>query len=187
MNIYGARQLAESFRTVRKNTIQVAEDIPESQYGFTPAEGTRTVARTLVHIAMMTPLWQDIHGAKKLTNMDGYDFMAAFAELEAQENKKRSKAEIIDLLRNEGEKFAKFLEGLSNETLAEEVQEPGGGPKKTRLEALMSAKEHEMHCRAQLMLIERMVGIVPHLTRKYAQMEREYKEYMQTRTAKQAS
>ena len=37
----------------------------------------------------------------------------------------------------------------------------------------MSAKEHEMHCRGQLMLIERMLGIVPHLTRKYAEMERE--------------
>jgi len=26
-------------------------------------------------------------------------------------------------------------------------------------------KEHEMHHRGQLMLIERMVGVVPHLTR----------------------
>jgi uncharacterized damage-inducible protein DinB len=30
---------------------------------------------------------------------------------------------------------------------------------------IMSLKEHEMHHRAQLMLIERMIGIVPHLTR----------------------
>jgi len=30
---------------------------------------------------------------------------------------------------------------------------------------LMSVKEHEMHHRGQLMLIERMLGIVPHLTR----------------------
>jgi len=30
---------------------------------------------------------------------------------------------------------------------------------------LLSAKEHEMHHRAQLMLIERLLGIVPHLTR----------------------
>ena len=29
----------------------------------------------------------------------------------------------------------------------------------------MGVKEHEMHHRAQLMLIERMLGIVPHLTR----------------------
>jgi hypothetical protein len=37
----------------------------------------------------------------------------------------------------------------------------------------MSGKEHEMHCRGQLML---MLGIVPHLTRKYAEMEREMRE-----------
>ena len=30
---------------------------------------------------------------------------------------------------------------------------------------LLSAKEHEMHHRGQLMVVERMVGIVPHLTR----------------------
>ena len=30
---------------------------------------------------------------------------------------------------------------------------------------LLGAKEHEMHHRAQLMVIERMLGIVPHLTR----------------------
>jgi len=29
---------------------------------------------------------------------------------------------------------------------------------------LMGAKEHEMHHRAQLMLIERQLGIIPHLT-----------------------
>ena len=31
---------------------------------------------------------------------------------------------------------------------------------------LLGVKEHEMHHRGQLMLIERMLGIVPHLTRK---------------------
>jgi uncharacterized damage-inducible protein DinB len=30
---------------------------------------------------------------------------------------------------------------------------------------LLSAKEHEMHHRAQLMVLQRMLGITPHLTR----------------------
>jgi uncharacterized damage-inducible protein DinB len=30
---------------------------------------------------------------------------------------------------------------------------------------LLSTKEHEMHHRGQLMLVERMLGITPHLTR----------------------
>jgi len=36
---------------------------------------------------------------------------------------------------------------------------------KSRFEWLLGAKEHELHHRAQLMLIERQLGIVPHLTR----------------------
>ena len=36
---------------------------------------------------------------------------------------------------------------------------------KSRFEQLLGAKEHEMHHRGQLMLIERQLGIVPHLTR----------------------
>ena len=79
-------------------------------------------------------------------------------------------------MKSEGERFAAFLEQLSDEKLAEQIIEDPGQPAKSRLEAFMSAKEHEMHCRGQLMLIERMLGIVPHLTRKYAEMEREMRE-----------
>jgi uncharacterized damage-inducible protein DinB len=43
---------------------------------------------------------------------------------------------------------------------------------------ILSVKEHEMHHRGQLMLIERMVGIVPHLTR-------EMQSRMAAATAKQ--
>jgi uncharacterized damage-inducible protein DinB len=34
-----------------------------------------------------------------------------------------------------------------------------------RFEMILSVKEHEMHHRGQLMLVERMIGLVPHLTR----------------------
>ena len=36
----------------------------------------------------------------------------------------------------------------------------------TRFDLLLAAKEHEMHHRGQLMLIERINGIVPHITRR---------------------
>ena len=42
-NIYGGKQLAASFRTVRQNTIQVAEDIPEEKYN--PRESPKTGQR----------------------------------------------------------------------------------------------------------------------------------------------
>lgn len=174
-NIYGAKQLAASFRAVRQNTIQVAEDIPEENYSFTPAEGARSVEGALAHIAVSTRLWQEAHSLGT-TNMHEYDWATAFTEMELEEKRKRSKKELLDLLKMEGERFAGFLEALTDNKLAEQITEDPSRPTKSRLEALLSPKEHEMHCRSQLMLMERMLGIVPHLTRKYAEMEREMKE-----------
>ena len=36
---------------------------------------------------------------------------------------------------------------------------------KSRFEMLISVKEHEIHHRGQLMIVERMIDIVSHLTR----------------------
>ena len=82
---------------------------------------------------------------------------------------------------SEGEIFAAFVDGFSVAKLAEEVQGPPGQPSKTRLEGLMSAKEHEMHHRAQLMLIERLLGIEPHLTTRSRQFIKAYEEKMKER------
>jgi uncharacterized damage-inducible protein DinB len=49
----------------------------------------------------------------------------------------------------------------------------GGQNPKTRLEGLLALKEHEMHHRGQLMLIQRMIGIVPHLTREREERARQ--------------
>ena len=49
---YGAKELADAFRTVRANTIKIAEDIPEDKYSFRAAPDTRSVAQTLAHIAV---------------------------------------------------------------------------------------------------------------------------------------
>jgi uncharacterized damage-inducible protein DinB len=42
---------------------------------------------------------------------------------------------------------------------------PGTTPAtKSRFEMLLSIKEHEMHHRGQLMVVQRLLGIEPHLT-----------------------
>jgi len=167
MTCYGGKELASAFRTVRKNTIQVAEDIPESKYGFVAAPEVRSVARMLTHIAIATRMSEDIHKTKRLTTMVGYDFFGLIDRFKAEEAKTRSKAEILELLRTEGERFAAWMETLTPEFLAEMVTEPDGQAAKSRFERLLGVKEHEMHHRAQLMLIERELGVVPHLTRQF--------------------
>ncbi len=65
MNYYGAKELAESFRTVRKNTLTIAEEIDEKNYNFRPAPETRTVAQLLVHLgSSSTKLQHQIHGTR---------------------------------------------------------------------------------------------------------------------------
>ena len=166
MTGYGGKELAEAFRTVRKNTIQIAEDIPEAKYNHEAAPEVRSVARMLTHIAISTQIWEEVH-KRRLTSLAEFDFFGAIDRFKAEESKPRSKAEIIALLRSEGGNFATWLETLTPEVLAETVAEPDGKTTKTRFERLLGAKEHEMHHRGQLMLIERQLGIVPHLTRQF--------------------
>lgn len=167
MNYYSAEDMAAAFRTVRNNTIKIAEEIPEDKYSFQAASDTRTVAQTLVHIATGTRFATVVHGEQKLKTLEGFNFYSLMHPIIAEEQKPRTKAEIIQLLRTSGDQFATWLGGLSDAFLAEQVSMPKGAqpPAKTRFEMLMSAKEHEMHHRAQLMVLERMLGITPHLTR----------------------
>lgn len=167
MNYYGPKDLAASFRTVRKNTLIIAEDIPEDKYSYRPAEGSRSVGETLAHIALGPRFHVQINIIEKRSSMEGFDFMKFIAGVMAEADKPRTKAEIIALLKDEGEKYAKTLESLSDDFLGERIVMPPGGtpPSRTRFDMLASVKEHEMHHRAQLMLIERMLGITPHLTR----------------------
>ncbi len=171
MTYYGAKDLAGNFSTVRKNTIIIAEEIGEQHYGFRPAADVRTVAQSLVHIALTPRFQEQIHGVERRTTMEGFDFPALFQKLSVEEQKPRNKAQIIAFLREEGDRFAKWVEGLSDDFLAERVKfMPGMTPEsKTRFEMLLAVKEHEMHHRGQLMLVERMIGVVPHLTREMQQ------------------
>jgi uncharacterized damage-inducible protein DinB len=163
MNLYGPKQLAESMRTVRKNTIQIAEDIPEKDYNYRPTPESRSVLETLVHIASLSRFDRIVHEEQHLSSLEGFDFGALFKG-EAEEKRIRAKSDVVGLLLTQGDRWCQWLEGLPESLLSEHVRQPGGALK-TRFEMLVGTKEHEMHHRGQLMVIERLLGIVPHLTR----------------------
>ena len=162
---YGTTELAKAYRTVRGNTLQIARDIPEDKYDFRAAPDARSVRELLAHIATIPMLHYDFHRDRKLTTLKGYDFGAFLARSSAEASKPRSKAELVALLESEGEKFAKWIESLDEKFLNETYTDPMGQNARTRFEHLLSAKEHEMHHRGQLMQIQRMIGVTPHLTR----------------------
>jgi len=164
MSLYGVRHLTDSFRTVRRNTIQVAEEIPEADFQYRPAPASRSVAETLVHIAWLAGADRFLHEEKRLASFDGFDFGALLATSEVEETRERSKAEIIELLRTEGDQWAQWVEQLPETFLSEPVRLPNG-KSVNRFEMLLGTKEHEMQHRAQLTVIQRLLGLVPHFTR----------------------
>jgi uncharacterized damage-inducible protein DinB len=167
MTAYGSKHMADSFRTVRKNTIQVAQDIPEDKYGFRAAEGTMSVAEMLAHLAAATHWALQLHVVEKKDEVSYEDFGRYREEGKAIADGLATKSDILRALEMRGEAFASALESIGDDALEEHVRFPTSiqPPSKSRFEMLLSVKEHEMHHRGQLMLIERMLGIVPHLTR----------------------
>ena len=166
MTYYGGKEMAASFRTVRENTLKIADEIPEDKYGFKPSSESRGIGQTLTHIAL-GPGFQHHIQSNKISDLKTVNFGELMQKAGAEEAKPRTKAEIIAFLKAEGDKFAAFLEGLQESFLGESVSMPPGmqPPAKSRFEMLLGAKEHEMHHRAQLMTMQRMIGQVPHLTR----------------------
>jgi len=177
MTYYGGKELAASFRTVRNNTIQIAEEIPEERYSFRPSPDSRSIGQTLAHVAMVTGFQTYVH-QNKLDSLTKVNFPEYLQKARTEEESLRTKAEIIAALKADGEKFAAYLESLPESFLSQPVAMMPGAepPAKSRFEMLLSAKEHEMHHRGQLMVMQRMLGMTPHLTRQ-----------MQERMARQAA
>ena len=119
MNYYGAKELASSFRTVRKNTIAIAQDIPEEKYGFRPALDTRSVGELLAHISVSDSFQHQIHAQERRTSLAGFDFPALMRRLAEEEKKPRTKDQTLELLGTSGEKWAGWIEGLTEDFLAE--------------------------------------------------------------------
>src|SRR5712664_3120866 len=95
MNLYEPKHLADSMRVVRKNTIAIAEDIPEAQYDYRPTQDSRSVRETLLHMASMTLFDLHIHEEQRRTSMEGFDFRGFFAGLPTNEKCSLPKSESV--------------------------------------------------------------------------------------------
>jgi len=167
MTCYSGTDFGRAFRTVRNNTILVAMDIPAEQWGFRATPESMSVHEILAHLAASTTWQLKLHGQDKKTFVTFEDFGAYIGAAKAFEQAVDTREAVLQALESEGEAFASFLDSLTEAELAERVGFPAplDPPSKTRFEMLMGAKEHEMHHRAQLMVCQRLIGVVPHLTR----------------------
>jgi uncharacterized damage-inducible protein DinB len=160
MNLYGPKQLADSIRAVRRNTVRIAEDIHEDDYLYRPTVGCRSVAEILIHITFFSNFDYLFHEEEHLTTLESFDFGQFLKDGASQEKRFHSKFKLIELLRDSRESWAEWVEFLPEPFLAEEVAQRDG-TSNTRLEMILGTKEHEIHHRGQLTAIERMLGVVP--------------------------
>ena len=119
MTYYGAKEMAESFRTVRKNTLQVAEDIPEEKYSYRAAPDTMSVAELLAHLATATNWAAACHFVERKNAVSMEDFGRWMGEAGGASKALTSKAAIIAALKSNGDAFAQAMEAMTDAQLGE--------------------------------------------------------------------
>src|SRR4029453_11491857 len=102
---YGAKQLADSFRTVRKNTLQIAEDIPDDKYAFRATPDVMTVAEELAHLASFTRWPQAVHGSERKSLFVFGELKVHIDRTTEYQGTLKTKAQIVAALRDEGERY----------------------------------------------------------------------------------
>ena len=130
----------------RRILVRAGHDVSEACDGAAALESVRESPPDLVVTDVMMPV------------MGGIEFI--------QRLRADPSTEAIPVLAISGD-WQLMTEADMEETVS--FPAPIQPPSRTRFEMLLSVKEHEMHHRGQLMLIERLLGIVPHLTRQFQQ------------------
>src|SRR5262249_5724942 len=110
MPLYGPKELAASLRTVRENTIKIAEDIPEERFGYRPTPESRSVEQLLLHILAVAALTRQMHEGERIQSFPPKDFRERLARLPIHEDDHRAKSEILSRFQEEGESFIAWLE-----------------------------------------------------------------------------
>ena len=114
----------------------------------------------LAHIAIGTVVPLIFHGTERKAWTIGKTTRRSSAPRSGEGSGPTNKELILEAaLVVNGDKYAKWLETVDEALLAETVTFPAPMTQKSRFEMLLGVKEHEMHHRAKLMLIERLLGI----------------------------
>jgi uncharacterized damage-inducible protein DinB len=134
---------------VTEKLVSLAEAIPEESYGWAPAEGVRSVAEVLVHVAGPNmALGQQLLGGEA----EGENPVAALGP-------EPTKEEILAALEASIELVDKAFAGLSEEKLGSTYQAFGREMSGYRIANILTTHSHE-HL-GQLIAYARSNGVVP--------------------------
>jgi uncharacterized damage-inducible protein DinB len=139
---YGAQQLADSFRTVRKNTLAIAEEIPEDKYAFRATSEVMSVGEMLAHLAI-APMWQiDLH-TRRVARLEFAMFAAHLQQLQVEQAALRTKADIVRTLKDNGDRMARSLKDSTKpRSPASSLSHPRCSPSRRRASRCSSASRN---------------------------------------------
>jgi uncharacterized damage-inducible protein DinB len=125
--------MADSIRTVRRNTILIAEDIREEDYRLRPTSDSRSVSEILTHILFFSFFDRAFHGKKYLTAAGAFDLEKFVKELQSEEKTNPFEA-----------RTRQFLEGIGRKLGALGGRPSGGGLVRTSCTALAEAQKRSL-------------------------------------------
>ena len=152
--------LLDSWKTVRQDTAQAVEDMPESDMDFRPVPEVMTFREIARHILASTYALSGLllDGVEKI---DRQEMIKRFPPVAAD----ASAAVLASELRSRMDERLAALSAQPPEFYAGVITR-FDGQQVTRQEMIQTIKEHELTHRAQLFLYLRLKGIVPVTTRR---------------------
>ncbi|MGI8907461.1 MAG: DinB family protein [Candidatus Sumerlaeaceae bacterium] len=162
----------DSFKAVRGNTIQIARDIPADQYSFRATPETRSVLEYFRDIIRVTEFVVGVALSSetvRFTERSRDEWARIFVQTDvaALNTPNEVAAALQSSIQDLYKRVTEADDGFLNETFL-----APDNIHKVRLWMINTAKEQEMVLRGQLLLIERMLGIVPHTTRRQQEAQR---------------
>ena len=149
--------LIADIEQVEEKMIALAEAIPESSYGWRPAEGVRSVGEVVLHVAADNYLIPAFAGA---TPPASTGIVATnYATVQAYENRQMAKAAAIAEMRESFAHLKRVMSGVAGPDLLTELQFFGN--RTTGLELWVLTATHLHEHLGQSIAYARSNGIVP--------------------------
>ncbi|MDX1972541.1 MAG: hypothetical protein SFY68_08435, partial [Candidatus Sumerlaeia bacterium] len=158
--------ILDSFKTVRSHTIQIAQDIPEAQYGHRPAEGAQTILEIFLDIIRIPQFMVESAVRPEFIEVTRETREQVFNSIiPVKAEGITTQAQVVKALEDSLASIVARVESVDEAFLNTMYTAPDR-QEKLRLWVINCAKEQEMIRRAQLFLAERQIGITPHTTRR---------------------
>lgn len=156
--------IIEGWREVRNGLIDEANQIPEDQFGFQPAEDTRAVRQLLQHLVESQKFLVG-EACRPDTNLMRASFAANVKTYAPGVRDVNDKNALLDLMGTAMDEAAEQLRSNADEL--KNTMKRFDGKEMNKLAFMSFAIAHEMYHRGQLTVYERLLKIQPALTTRF--------------------